>query len=257
VFTELGALVETEQADAPSALSAVVPLGTSARQTYQLTIRDTLHELIQTLQIPPGERLVEADLAARFAVSKTPVREALMRLAVDGLVTNVPHVGVTVTWLSVHDYEQALFILDALELPALHLVVQHIDDEQLNRCGELIAGMKRAQEHDDKTTYMTLARQFHEQLFATAGFPMLVEYISATQRKMRRHTVAFCHGDPQSWAMELATATARYEHVRARDAAAAAAAVQRGHAEMLASVRTRVQTGDPAVTRYLDPAERP
>src|SRR5690242_10506181 len=91
-------------------------------RTYKSAVYETLYELIQHLELPPGERLVEADLSTRFRVSKTPIREALLMLAKDGLVEVVPHVGATVSWLTLEDYEQNLFILDAIELPALRLV---------------------------------------------------------------------------------------------------------------------------------------
>jgi len=88
----------------------VTPLDTALKRTYTSTLIDVLYELIQNLELTPGTRLTEAALAKRFGVSKTPVREALMLLEREGLVTIVPHAGATVTWLTLEDYEQQLFI---------------------------------------------------------------------------------------------------------------------------------------------------
>lgn len=243
--------------DPPDALGTIRPLGGSARQTYQVTIRDTLYELIQNLDIPPGERLVEADLAKRFTVSKTPVREALLRLETDGLVTMVPHLGVRVTWLSLHGYEQELFILDALELPALRLVAEKITPAELERCAALLEQIEAAYERRDNVAYMRAARTLHEDLFSAARYPLLVEFVSSIQRKMQRHTTAFCHRNPESWATEFELVKARLQHICAGDPAAASAAVQKAHGAMFDSISRRVAAGDPDVIPYLDPTERP
>ena len=75
--------------------------------------------MIAELELPPGTRLVEADLVSRFNVSKTPIREALQQLEGNGLIELEPYVGARVSWLSVDDWEELEFIFDALEQPAL------------------------------------------------------------------------------------------------------------------------------------------
>jgi len=71
-------------------VAAIEPLGPASRKTYKLEIYEGLHELIQTLGLPPGERLVEHELSVRFGVSKTPVREALLLLERERLPRPVP-----------------------------------------------------------------------------------------------------------------------------------------------------------------------
>ena len=88
-------------------------------RTYREAVYETLRGWIGELELPPGSRLVEADLAMQFEVSKTPVREALLLLEADGLVKLEPYQGATVTWLSLDEYEELLYMQDALELPAL------------------------------------------------------------------------------------------------------------------------------------------
>ena len=239
------------------ATAAITPLPASERRTYKITLRNTLYELIQTLQIPPGERLVEADLAGRFGVSKTPVREALLMLESDGLVTTVPHVGATVTWLSLHGYEQELFILDALEQPALSLVSKRISPGELDAGAALVERLRAAYEAGGEEPYISDALELHELLFGAARYPLLTELVSSLQRRLRRHTKAFVHQFPESWATEMQLIEDRFEALRAGKPDEAAAAVQRGHASMFDFIRRRVEAGDPAVLRYLDPAERP
>ncbi len=82
--------------------------------------------MISELECCPGERLVEADLARLFGVSKTPVREAFLLLEADGLVELSPYMGARVTWMSIDAYEQQQFIFDALEQPALPRVAERL-----------------------------------------------------------------------------------------------------------------------------------
>src|SRR3978361_2320855 len=97
-------------ASPPSERSDIRPIG--GTRTYKYAVHRTLFEMIQNLDITPGERLVEQDLSERFHVSTQPIREALLLLEKDRLIEIVPHTGATVSWLSLADYEQHLFILD-------------------------------------------------------------------------------------------------------------------------------------------------
>ena len=101
--------------------------------TYKVAVYNTLREEIKTLELQPGERLVEELLSARFGISKTPIREALLLLESDRLIELIPHVGGAVTWMSLAEYEQELFLLDALELPALELVAERASEEDMAR----------------------------------------------------------------------------------------------------------------------------
>lgn len=233
---------------------AIAPLGKHARQTYKMAIYEVVYDLVQSLEIPPGERLVEADLAARFGVSKTPIREALLLLEKEGLVTTVPHVGATVTWLTLEDYEQRLFVLDALEQPALRLILERITSEELDRCSRLVASIREAYTAGDEPQYMPLVIQLHSELFGASRYPLLRQTIDQVQQSLRRYTAALVHPFPDTWQRELEIVTERFEHLARRDEARAADAVRRGHADLIAAARRRVDERDPAVMRYLAPS---
>jgi len=245
---------EGKSVTAESITSVIAPLGSMARKTYKATIFEALHELIQNLELPPGERLVEADLATRFGVSKTPVREALLLLEQERLVTTVPHVGATVTWLSLPDYEQKLFILDALEQPTLQLIHERITHEELESCRQIVVRMTQAFEQSNQTAYVGHVIQMHSELFAAARYPQLTELVNSTEQSWRRYAKAFVHHYPDNWQRELETVHKRFKCLYEGDIAAAAAAVQQGHAALLRFARERVAELDPDVVRYLDPS---
>ena len=240
-------------ATARRASATIAPLGQSARQLYKTSIFETLYEMIQELELPPGERLVEADLAARFGVSKTPVREALLMLERDRLVATVPHVGATVTWLSIEDYQQHLFVLDALELPALWLVAERITPTQIASCQRIVDAAQRAHAKRDKRHYPQLVGRMHTELFATVGYPQLTDFIELVHRSLRRYAKVFIYRFPDNWVRDSTIVRERFEHVRKGDPEGAAAAVRRGHAELFRFAQERVQAGDPSVTRYVLP----
>ncbi len=233
------------------ATTVIEPLGKEVRNTYKKVVFTTLYELIQTLELPPGERLVEADLAARLGVSKTPIREALLLLEQEGLVTLVPHTGATVTWPSLLDYEQQLFIQDALEQPALPLVAERITPQELDRCADLIAAAGEAYTRRDARLYHGLLIRMYGVLFAAARYPRLTEFVDVVMRGLRRYHPIFVQPFEENWDRELTLVTQRFEHVRRGDAEGAAAAVRRGHIDMFDFARRRVEARDPTVTSYL------
>lgn len=223
------------------------------RPTYKTTVFDALYELIQSLELPPGRRLVEADLAARLGVSKTPIREALLLLEKERLVTLKPHVGATVSYLSLDDYEQQLFLQDALELPALALLVARITPEQLDSARALTVEIARAYRARDGAIYHQLVLRLHRELFASVRYARLSDMIDLVLRSIRRYHPVFVRPFPENWGREMETVMRRFEGIRAGDPAGAAAAVRRGHAEMFAFARARVEARDPGVMPYLAP----
>jgi len=231
--------------------SIIERLGTVPRRTYKSEVHEVLYTLIQKLALPPGERLVEDDLAARFGVSKTPIREALLMLEQQNLVTIVPHAGATVTGLSLENYEQHLFLLDALEQPALPLVVERITPDEVVKMAALIELIEQAHARRDGHAYDQLVGRMHTQLFMAARYPVLMELITTVMVALRRYHLLFILQFVENWNREVAMIAQRFAHLRAGDPAAAAAVVKQGHAEMFAFARQRVKEQDPTVWHYL------
>jgi DNA-binding GntR family transcriptional regulator len=247
----------TEIAPAPAGvdrdLSAIDPLDHRARRTYKQRVYLTLYDLIQNLKILPGARLVEADLVARFGVSKTPIREALLLLEKDRLVSAVPHVGATVTWLSLQEYEQRLFVLDALEQPALERIVDRIGPDEIARCTEIVKAIEAAYGAGDDVSYTEHVLQLHSALFAAAGYPLLTEMVQQVQESLRRYPKVFIRPFEEDWKVEFDTIVKRFDHVRKGEPAKAAAVVRKGHARLLRAARKRVERQDPRVLAFLSP----
>ncbi|WP_209318362.1 GntR family transcriptional regulator [Falsiroseomonas selenitidurans] len=90
--------------------------------------------------LPPGLRLTETDLAARFGVSRTPVRQAIARLESEGLLTHEPRRGLTVTQPDHQQVVELYVMREVLEGAAARLAAQHASPTEIGAMAELVAG---------------------------------------------------------------------------------------------------------------------
>lgn len=229
-------------------VSAIVPFDMNLR-THKRATYETLRDMIWAFELPPGERLVEKDLAARLGVSKTPVREALALLEADGLVEATPYRGAMVRWLSENEIREQGFLVDALEMPAYEMVVERITDAELTAIDRVAKDLVRARRERDERRFGELAVQIHLMLFACTGFPRLLELIRVVIGPVGlRYDQALVYPYDDSWDALLAMALARVEAIRGRDADAVRATITE-HRQRMHDLAT-ARLADPAVARY-------
>jgi DNA-binding GntR family transcriptional regulator len=150
---------------------------------------ESLREMITRGEMPPGEPLRQRDIAERFNVSPTPVREALRRLESEGLVESDLHRG---SWVApVQDEEEAesYLILAALESLATGLAVEKITDRDLEEVRALAKAFAERPADDPAAT--ELNREFHFRIYECARSPLLLSL-------MRLLWLSFSHR-PQLW----------------------------------------------------------
>jgi DNA-binding GntR family transcriptional regulator len=99
---------------------------------------ELLLKAIEEGALPPGSRLVEAELAQRFAISRTPVREALGRLEAQGLVSHVPHHGASVATLGYVEINELYFVREMLEGTAARLAAIHAAAPEIDLLEEMV-----------------------------------------------------------------------------------------------------------------------
>jgi DNA-binding GntR family transcriptional regulator len=120
-----------------------------------------LEEQIVTLRLRPGEFLSEYALAEGLAIGRTPIREALQRLAREGLVTILPRKGILV---SETDPRKQLLVLEVrreLERLLARLGAQRASEEQRARFRQIADGMDRAAKSNDDIAFMRLDRELN------------------------------------------------------------------------------------------------
>lgn len=91
-----------------------------------------IRQAIISGEVQPGEILNEGTLGAQYGVSRTPVREALLMLTFEGLVSALPRAGYMVTHITVRDVHEAFHLREVLELEATRLAAQRITEEELD-----------------------------------------------------------------------------------------------------------------------------
>jgi DNA-binding GntR family transcriptional regulator len=131
-----------------------------------------IRELIITGELPAGKQLRQRDLAARFHVSQTPVREAMRRLESEGLVIGDAHRGFTVTEADSGSTEENYQIRAVLEGLAASLAAPKVDEAGIAKLTELNDRMRALAEDDP--CYSELNREFHFTLYEYAHSPLLI-----------------------------------------------------------------------------------
>lgn len=140
------------------------PKGTGARRVYEALRDDILH-----LRVAPGENIEEASLEQRFQVSRTPVREALIRLASDGLITLLPNRGAQVSQIDIADVPQFFEAMDVCQRMIMRLSALRRDDKHLSELRRLNAAFAKATEKHDVIAMSELNHDFHLATAAACG----------------------------------------------------------------------------------------
>lgn len=127
-----------------------------------------LEELIVTLQIPPATVLSEQALAQRLEIGRTPIREALQRLARDGLVVILPRRGILVSEINLRTQLRLLEVRRELERLMARLAADRATPAESREFAELAAGMTKASRDADDLAFMRLDRRFNALLAQAA-----------------------------------------------------------------------------------------
>jgi DNA-binding GntR family transcriptional regulator len=143
---------------------------TLERDTTAKVVAERLRTEIQHGTLAPGTRLRQNDVAKRFGVSTTPVREAFAQLQAEGLVRIDPHRGAVVFHPSVDDVLEFYEIREALESLAVSHAMRKIDPAVAQELSGLIQTMR---ETEDPRTWLRLNDEFHLRLYACADKPRL------------------------------------------------------------------------------------
>lgn len=153
--------------------SVEVREGTFAK-TMTATAYLKIRHLILENKWPPGYQATEQEVASALGMSRTPIREALMRLQQDGLVAVVPRHGMRVLPVSSGDMKEIYEILTSLESTAAELAASRpLSEEQLWGLERATADMDDALQSDDLDRWAQADVRFHEQLLDLGGNQLL------------------------------------------------------------------------------------
>jgi GntR family transcriptional regulator, rspAB operon transcriptional repressor len=207
---------------------------TAKPDTLSTLVYDSIRSAIVDKQLAPGERLSEAKLAAQLQVSKTPVREALLRLQTIGLAVADGVLGLSVVSPSRDNVGHAYEVRQALEALAAQMCAERATDEQRDRIYDAAASSLSCAEAANPADRLKWDRTFHALIAEAAGNPRLAtlieDHYSLTWALRQRDIPQVSDGiDCARQHIQVADA------IRANDAAGAAVAMG-AHIELLRSL---------------------
>mgnify|MGYP000954294396 CR=1 FL=1 len=189
-------------------------------------IFNTLRDAIIVGELKPGERLMEVQLAEKMGVSRTPVREAIRKLELEGLVNMVPRKGAHVADLSVKDIMDVLEVRASLDGLATFLAAQRITEDELKE-------LKRVQEQftnyvgkDNLQGSIKKDVEFHDIIYRSSRNEKLIQIANNLREQVQRFRVIYLK-DYSSTKELIKEHADIYEAILARDPETAQKVAQR------------------------------
>lgn len=149
-------------------------------------VYEALHDAIINQLMKPGERLMETDLAEEMGVSRTPVREAIRKLELEGYVVMIPRKGAYVAGLSIKDINEVFEIRGALEALAAGLAAQRATQEEIEEMQRNVFMEAAHWETSDLIKTIELDTKFHELIYSTSRNSRLLVMIKELRDQVQR-----------------------------------------------------------------------
>jgi DNA-binding GntR family transcriptional regulator len=165
----------------------------------------------------PGERLPAARIAELMGVSRTPVREALKRLADRGVVTLVPNVGARLAAPSRGEVENAYEVRACLEAMAARRAATHATAVDLARLEECVASEKEGTASPEPEELFDRGLAFHRLLAQASGNPVLLETLETVFARTSAYDLLYPMEDEEEWQQSRAEHADILEALKQRD----------------------------------------
>lgn len=164
----------------------LIPVNLDSYKPLRDLVLEAIREAIINGSLQPRERLMEIQLAEELGVSRTPVREALRKLELEGFIVMVPRKGAYVSDLSMKDIADVFEIRAALEGLAAALAAERITDEELEEMERLLVEKGEAIKHDDINKLVEVDTKFHETMYKASRNGRLGSIISNLREQIQR-----------------------------------------------------------------------
>ncbi|RYG65537.1 GntR family transcriptional regulator, partial [bacterium] len=142
-------------------LSLAASAASGSSQSSAQRVEAELRRTIVTLELPPGSRLSEQEIALRYGVSRQPVREALIALARSRLIDIQPQRGTVVVKFSVKKMMEARFVREAVECAVVRQAAAAFSPQSRERISDLLALQEMVAERGDHASFQRYDEQFH------------------------------------------------------------------------------------------------
>ena len=164
----------------------LAPIRLDSYQPLREVVCETLREAIRSGVLKPGERLMEIQLADELGVSRTPVREAMRKLELEGYVIMLPRRGNYVATISFRDINEVFEIRTTLDALASGLAAERITEEELEQLERLLVSIGENIETRNMKKVVEDDMEFHDILYKASRNQRLVGIISNLREQMTR-----------------------------------------------------------------------
>ena len=164
----------------------LAPIRLDSYQPLREVVCETLREALRSGVLKPGERLMEIQLADELGVSRTPVREAMRKLELEGYVIMLPRRGTYVANISIRDINEVFEIRTTLDALASGLAAERITEEELEQLERLLVSIGENIETRNMKKVVEDDMEFHDLLYKASRNQRLVGIISNLREQMTR-----------------------------------------------------------------------
>lgn len=195
-----------------------------------LPLRDvvfnTLRQEILTGKMKPGERLMEIHLANKLGVSRTPIREAIRKLELEGLVIMIPRKGAEVAQISWKSLKDVLEVRRALDVLAIELACERMTQEELESLYRACESFEEATKTKDTRKIAEADVAFHDIIVASTGNKRLIQLVNNLSEQMYRYRFEYIK-DSSQHRMLIEEHKEMYRSIQNKDKIAAAGVVKK------------------------------
>lgn len=169
--------------------------GLTIEENAYLPLRDvvfhTLRQAILKGELQPGERLMEIKLAEMLGVSRTPIREAIRKLELEGLVVMIPRKGAAVANITEKDTKDVLEVRRTLEMFAVEVACDRITEEQMTELKEAAKAFEASKGSMDLIRIAETDMKFHEIIYEATQNQRLVQMLNNLRENMYRYRIEY------------------------------------------------------------------
>ncbi|WP_171237034.1 GntR family transcriptional regulator [Ruegeria sp. HKCCA6837] len=196
--------------------AALLPEITTIEGPLAQRVHHSLKQAILSLDFPPGANLRKAPVCERLGVSRAPVADAIARLASEGLVDVVPQSGTRVSYFSMDEIREGVFLREALELATVAKVARDLTDDQRKRLSRNMRLQELLIEDEDIPGFYQADEEFHGLLMEFTGFRRLADVAQTVSLQVSRARMLLLP-TPGRIAETLAEHRAIFEAISNRD----------------------------------------
>ena len=164
----------------------LLPIKLDSYQPLREVVCETLRNAIIEGVLKPGERLMEIQVSEELGVSRTPVREAIRKLELEGFVVMIPRRGTYVSDLSIKDINEVFEVRTALDVLAAGMAAERITADELEQMERLLVELGEYIEQNDIEKIVEADSKFHDLLYSASRNNRLVGIINNLREQLTR-----------------------------------------------------------------------